>query len=483
MPHLMVVANRLPFRRLTPSDSATTTPFSTSSSERDTDSGPETNFDDQEWVSSPGGLVAALSPALADISTTWVGWPGDVDTRGPNTAVVDDMQLVIVQLDEEEKRLHYNGMSNGTLWPLFHDKVAPVEIHRSWFEGYRRVNQRFADRICEVAPPNSAVWVHDYQLMLVPAMIRQHRPDLRLGFFLHTPFPPAELFMQLPWRNQLIAGVLGSDLVGFQVREHVNNFARVAQQLELATSSKRPNLTHNGREVQLKAFPIGTHFSRYDEAARTPQVTELARDLRARLGQPHTVLLGVDRLDYTKGIDVRLRAFRELLDDGRIHPSQVAMVQVAEPSRDDVEAYVSLRSLVQQLVGEIMGDFSRLGFPVIHYLHQTHSFEELLGLYRAADVMLVTPFRDGMNLVAKEYVSTRYDDTGFLILSEFAGAATQLKQANLINPYDIKAVKAAIEHAVHASPLDAHGPMRAMRRTVKKHDAVAWAQSFLDAMF
>ncbi|MEM8924300.1 MAG: trehalose-6-phosphate synthase [Actinomycetota bacterium] len=459
---LVVVANRLPFRRVTDDDGTVT------------------------WHPSPGGLVAALAPSLADIKRmAWVGWPGDLDT--PDEPVsppeVDGVRLMSVPLSSDEKRLHYDGMSNGTLWPLYHDMVAQPEFHRSWFEGYRRVNERFADATAKMVAEGGVVWIHDYQLQLVPQMLRERRPDVRIGFFLHIPFPPEELFSQLPWRATLACGILGSDLVGFQTPDGVANFTRVCTVRKLAERVE-PGLlaTDDGRTVQVASFPIGIEHDRYEEAAREHSVTNAARDLRARLGQPHVVLLGVDRLDYTKGIDVRLRAFKELLADGRLHASQVSMVQVAEPSRDDVDAYISLRARVEQLVGEINGDFGRVGFPVVHYIHQGQNFDQLMSMYRAADVMLVTPFRDGMNLVAKEYVASRYDDTGVLVLSEFAGAAHHLHDALLVNPHDIEGVKNAIVNAVEMAPDEVRSRMQALRGAVRDTTASDWAKSFLAAM-
>jgi trehalose 6-phosphate synthase len=453
---VVVVANRLPLQRL--------------------------EIDGEEsWTTSPGGLVSALAPALArSHRVAWVGWAGDVDDESDEPLEVDGMTLYPVPINAAEKRLHYDGMANGTLWPLYHDKIAPPEFHRSWYEGYRRINQRFAERSAEIAPPGSLVWVHDYQLQLVPGMLRELRPDLRIGFFLHIPFPPAELFMQLPWRRALTEGILGSDLVGFQTADGVGNFGRLALGLDLATRAGPTALSYDNRLVEVRSFPIGIDATRYDEGARSHDVTEATRDLRASMGQPHVVLLGVDRLDYTKGIDVRLRAFSELLGEGRLHPSQVTMVQVAEPSRDDVEAYITLRAQVEQLVSQINGDFGRVGFPVVHYVHQTQDHEALLSLYRAADVMLVTPFRDGMNLVAKEYIATRYDETGVLVLSEFAGAANYMPSALLVNPYDIEGLKASIVQAVAMEPNEARSRMHDLRGAVTANDAASWADSFLD---
>ena len=457
---IVVVANRLPLQRIDGDETGETT-----------------------WATSPGGLVSALAPALTrDQRLDWVGWAGDLEEDAVESLVVDEMTLHPVAISAEEKRLHYDGMSNGTLWPLYHDKIASPEFHRSWYDGYRRINQRFADAAAKIAPPDSLVWVHDYQLQLVPSMLRELRSDLRIGFFLHIPFPPAELFMQLPWRRAVTEGILGSDLVGLQTPDGAGNFSRLALGLDLATRAGPTTLRYEDRDVEVRAFPIGIDATRYDEGARSHDVTEATRDLRASMGQPHVMLLGVDRLDYTKGIDVRLRAFQELLAEERLHPSQVTMVQVAEPSRDDVEAYIALRGQVEQLVSQINGDYGRVGFPVVHYVHQTQDHEALLSLYRAADVMLVTPFRDGMNLVAKEYVATRYDETGVLVLSEFAGAAHLMPSALRVNPYDIEGVKNAIAEAVAMPPDEVRRRMRELRDAVASNDAQSWADSFLELL-
>ncbi|MEZ5380073.1 MAG: trehalose-6-phosphate synthase [Acidimicrobiales bacterium] len=432
------------------------------------------------WEISPGGLVSALTPAMAEYDgVAWLGWAGSEVESDLQPFDHGGLRLVPITLSEEERENHYEGMSNGTLWPLYHDKVEPAVFHRHWFNSYRKVNRRFAEAAAAVANEGASVWIHDYQLHLVPGMLRELRPDLRIGFFLHIPFPPPELFLQIPWRNTLTNGLLGADLVGFQSPADAANFHRLALMLGAVDEIDPTTVSLDGRQIGIKAFPIGIDAQRFETKASEHTVTEAARDLRARLGNPQFVLLGVDRLDYTKGIDVRLRAFKELFEEERLHPSQIAMIQIAQPSRDNVEAYVSLRERVERLVGEINGDYGRLGVPVIHYLHQTRSFDELLAMYRAADVMLVTPFRDGMNLVAKEYVACRIEDSGALVLSEFAGAAHQMHEALLVNPYDIDGVKSAIMAAVEMSPDDARRRMVALRENVRATDAIAWARDFL----
>ncbi len=458
---MVVVANRLPVRR-TPDDDGVLT-----------------------WTTSPGGLVSALKPALAESGRgCWVGWDGSTDEDEPAgdviplPAEIDGIRLVDIPISVDELDNHYDGMSNGTLWPLYHDKIGSVEFHRHWYDGYRRINRRFAEATAEASDENAVVWIHDYQLQLVPGMLRDIRPDLTIGFFLHIPFPPRELFQQLPWRNGLSRGILGSDLIGFQTPQAIANFHGVVNHLGLTTSVDDGVLLYDGRMVRTNAYPIGIDVDRYQDAAASHPIMEASRDLRARLGNPQTVLLGVDRLDYTKGIDVRLRAFRELLADGELHASQVTMVQVAQPSRDKVDAYVDVRNRVERLVSEINGDYGRVGFPVVHYIHQSQSFTELMALYRTADVMLVTPFADGMNLVAKEYVASRHDESGVLVLSEFAGAAHQLADAIMVNPYDVDGLKSAIAEAVKMPAEEQRRRLKSLREVVASTDVNQWLADF-----
>jgi len=323
------------------------------------------------------------------------------------------------------------------------------------------------------------VWVHDYQMQLVPAMLRELRPDLRIGFFLHIPFPPAELFQQLPWRRQLLEGLLGADVVGFQRPGAAANFVRLVRQRVGHKTHRDTVYLPDGRTVTASSFPISIDVQGLEELARTEAVQQRAKEIREQLGDPKHVLLGVDRLDYTKGIYARLRAYAELLDEGKIDGATVVFVQVATPSRERVKQYRVLRDDIDRLVGRINGDLGRIGRPAISYLHSSFPREEMAALFRAADVMVVTPLRDGMNLVAKEYVACRYDDEGAMVLSEFAGAADELKQAYLVNPYDINGMKESILAALRSTPRERSRRMRAMRKTVVEHDVNHWASSFL----
>ncbi|MFI7574140.1 trehalose-6-phosphate synthase [Micromonospora sp. NPDC049497] len=433
-----------------------------------------------EWRRSPGGLVTALHTLLSHTSTTWVGWAGG---SGPAPALpdVDGVRMRSVALSTEDLRDHYEGFANATLWPLYHDSVEQPEYHRRWWEAYQRVNQRFAEAIAEVAGHGAVVWVQDYHLQLVPGLLRDLRPDLRIGFFLHAPFPPPELFMQLPRRAELLRGMLGADLVGFQRAQAAHNFAQlVARVLELPATDRR--IAVDDRVVRIGAFPVSIDTAEMAALAARPDVADRARRLRHDLGGPDHVVLSVDRMDYTKGIEQRLKAYSELLAGGHVKVRDTVLVQVAVPSRERVGQYQILRERVEREVGRINGEFGRVGEPAIHYLTQPFDRAELAALYRVADVMAVTPLRDGMNLVAKEYVAARVDDTGALLLSEFAGAAAELSQAYLVNPHDLEGLKQGLLTALRAGPDDVGARMRAMRAHLHEHDIRAWARSYLSAL-
>jgi trehalose 6-phosphate synthase len=454
---LVIVANRLPVDRVTLPDG---TPG---------------------WRGSPGGLVTAVEPIMRANDGVWIGWPGGTET-GLEPFEYDGMVLDPISLTEEEIGSFYEGFSNGTLWPLYHDLIAKPEFHREWWDAYVDVNRRFAERAAARAAENATVWVHDYQLQLVPQLLRELRPDLRIGFYLHIPFPPAELFQQLPWRRQVLEGLLGADLVGFQLPGGAANFVRLVRQRVGHKTHRDLVYLPDNRTVRAASFPISIDYKGFEKLAKSDSVRERAAAIRQALGNPTMVFLGIDRLDYTKGIHARLRAFSELIRDGEFDVDDAVFVQVATPSREQVEEYRVLRDDIDRLVGHINGDLGRIGRPAISYLHSSYPREEMAALYCAADIMVVTPYRDGMNLVAKEYVACRYDADGALVLSEFAGAAAELRQAWLVNPYDLNGMKAALLEAYHADKKDRSRRMRAMRKTVRQADVAAWAKGFLDEL-
>ncbi|HEX4060361.1 MAG TPA: trehalose-6-phosphate synthase [Streptosporangiaceae bacterium] len=438
-----------------------------------------------EWRTSPGGLVSALEPVMRKADGVWIGWSG---AAGDPAAPFDvaDMHLVTVGLSAEEIAKHYEGFCNATLWPLYHDVIAPPAFHRSWWDAYVRVNRRYAEAAAEQAGPGATVWVHDYQLQLVPAMLRELRADVRIGEFMHIPFPGWGIFAQLPWRRQIVEGLLGADVLGFQRHGDATNFLQACRRgAGLVTKGSLVRVPTSGgppRDVRVGTYPISIDTASYEELAGRESVRARAREIRAALGNPKVVLLGIDRLDYTKGILHRLNAYGELLDQGRLTFPDAVLIMVASPSRERVEHYRQLRDEIEVTVGRINGEHAELGSAPIHYLHQTYPREEMAALYLAADVMLVTSLRDGMNLVAKEYIACRQDETGVLVLSEFTGAADELPSALLVNPHDIEGMKDAIVRAAALSPAEARRRMRAMRRRVREHDVSHWAATFLDEL-
>jgi trehalose 6-phosphate synthase len=451
---LLIVANRLPAYRVSAGSGST-------------------------WRRSPGGLVSAMEPVLARRDGVWVGWDGTAG-RAVRSQVLDGLTLAPVGIARAEVEGYYEGFSNGTLWPLYHDAIQLPEFHRSWWMHYRAVNERFADAAARRAKRGATVWVHDYQLQLVPEAIRRSRPDLRIGFFLHIPFPPEELFQWLPWRSAILRGLLGADLVAFQTEANAQNFSRAARRNGLASGTDT-ELDVAGRHVMVRSNPISIDADDFDRIAQMPSVRRRAAELRERLGR-RKILLGVDRLDYTKGIPQRLRAFEELCKDGSVSVEKAVLVQIAVPSREEASGYREIRSEVEETVGRINGQFSDAGRVAVHYFRRSLAREELVAYYLAADVMLVTPLRDGMNLVAKEYVASRTDLDGVLVLSEFAGAARQLRRALLVNPRDIDSMKRTLLEAVTMPEKDRRMRMSILRMQVRRHDVFEWSREFLDTL-
>ncbi|HYF16171.1 MAG TPA: trehalose-6-phosphate synthase [Phycisphaerales bacterium] len=431
------------------------------------------------WERSPGGLVSAMAPIVEKRGAAWVGWDGGAG-RAPRIIKSGKMSVLSVQLTRTEVDRYYQGFCNGTLWPLYHDAIQTPEFHREWWHPYREVNMKFATRMARVAGRGALVWVHDYHLQLVPKMLRDLRPDLKIGFFLHIPFPPEELFAWLPWRAALLRGLLGCDLVGFQTEASATNFSRLARRYTPAEGTDR-ELTIEGRTVHCRAMPISIDADDFDRLARSPKVLARSAEIRSSLGD-RKVLLAVDRMDYTKGITDRLKAFEELLKEKRLSADNAVLMQIAVPSREEALGYEQVREEVERTVGRINGQFSAPGKVAVHYFRRSLSREELVAYYLAADVMLVTPLRDGMNLVAKEYCACRTDHTGVLVLSEFAGAARELRRALLVNPRDIDAFMAAITQALRMREREEKMRMSILRAQVRRHDVFEWANQFVETL-
>ena len=448
---LVLVANRLPARRVAQGKS-------------------------YAWTTSPGGLVSAMRPVLRRRTGLWIGWDGSTG-KVHRPGEVDGLSIVPVPLSRAAVSEHYEGFCNSTLWPLYHDAIGAPSFERRWWARYREVNRRFARVAAARAAPGAMVWVHDYHLQLVPAMLRELRPDVRIGLYIHVPFPPDELFSWLPWRTQILEGMLGADLVAFQTPEGAHNFARAARRYAGA-SGLDERLKHGGRRIKVRAMPISVDAAHLEALARSPAVEAHAAQVRERLAG-RTIMLAVDRQDYTKGIPQRLLAFEELLRAGAAKVEEVVMVQVAVPSRDSSPGYREVQRETEQIVGRINGQHSEPGRVAVHYFRRSLSTEQLAAYYRAADIMLVTPLRDGMNLVAKEYVCCRPDTDGVLVLSEFAGAARELRQAILVNPRDLDGMRGAMSRALRMGAAERRRRMSSLRRHMLRHDVFRWASEFL----
>ncbi|WP_438029901.1 bifunctional alpha,alpha-trehalose-phosphate synthase (UDP-forming)/trehalose-phosphatase [Sorangium sp. So ce233] len=433
---------------------------------------------------SSGGLAAAMRGPHERMCAVWIGWPGSVagltpEQRQDADAALAGIRAVPVHLGATEQHRFYDGFSNGVLWPLFHyllDKVN-LDAELDW-EAYQRVNERFADAVAERYAPGDVIWVHDYQLMLLPALLRRRLPGARIGFFLHIPFPSAEVFRILPWREQIVRGLLGADLLGFHTAGYRKNFAASAAHV-LDLDPDEAAIEHDGRTVALGVHPISVDAAEIARLAAHPAVREEAARIRAE-ARGRKIVLGIDRLDYTKGIPRRLLAIERFLEREPELRDQVRFIQLAVPTREMAGAYADFRRVVHEMVGRINGQHGTTHATPIHYMYRSLPLDQVVALYVAADVMLVTPLRDGMNLVAKEYVAARVDDDGALILSEFAGAASELAEAISVNPYDIGSVAAAVKRALTMPPAEQQTRMAALRRRVDTHDVHTWAQSFLD---
>jgi alpha,alpha-trehalose-phosphate synthase [UDP-forming] len=446
------------------------------------------------WSAEPGsgGLVTALLPVLRNRGGMWFGWPG---TTGPARQLLPALvsagrrigcDLAPVMLSADDVAGYYHGFANEVVWPLFHDLPSLCTFDPHYWRRYLSVNRRFAKAVAGHATPSDFVWVHDYHLMHMGEAMRSQASRSRLGFFLHIPFPSPDIFMKLPWRVPLLRALLQYDLVGLQTQHDRRNFVACLELLgdEVRVESRGPRSiarTARGRTT-VGAFPISIDFNAFLRAAASAEVAEKARELH-RLLPRRRLVLGIDRLDYTKGIALRLRAFQELLERYPSMRGKVSLIQVVVPSRVEVPEYARMKIEIEQLVGRINGAFARPGGWVpVWYEYRSLSPIELLAYYRAADIALLTPLKDGMNLVSKEYCACSIEEDCVLVLSEFAGAAEQLgKGALLVNPHDVQAMAAALRTAYAMSPAERTARMRAMRRSIRREDVFDWVESFLEA--
>ncbi len=436
------------------------------------------------WRTADGGLVTALRPVLESRPGAWIGWDGATPGTPPTLPGLAT-RLVPVSLRKSEVEGYYHGFSNRTLWPLFHGLADRVVIGRRWWQDYTRANERFAARALEATTPDSLLWVHDYQLACVPAIMRRAGAARPIGFFLHIPFPAPELYARLPWRHHLMDGMLGADAIGFQTDEFRQNFVRTCLRLrdDVIADGARLRLP-DGRAVLTTTHPISIDAEGLRARARSGQTTRAIARLRTQFAN-RRVLVGVDRLDYTKGIVERLRAIELLLERRHDLRSRLAVLQIAVPSRGDIREYRELRAEVEQVVGRINGRFTSPGQDVpVHYLYRGITPMRLLSYYGVADVCLVTPLRDGMNLVSKEFVIAQdaVGGAGVLLLSEFAGAAEELREALPCNPFDVEGLSGAIELALELEEDDRRYRIDRLARRIDSHDVFGWLDSEVGAL-
>jgi len=452
----------------------------------------EVIHDTEGWHvrSGSGGLVTSLAPVLRDRGGFWIGWPGAQQVSDFRDLLKEASRgsgytLIPVSLTDQEIHGYYHGFANEIVWPLFHDLFTRCSFRPDYWYAYKSVNEKFARMIARVSEPKDYVWVHDYHLMYVARNLKKMEVPRRLGFFLHIPFPAVDIFLKLPWRSQVLRALLDFDLIGFQTMRDRRNFVQCLQLLHpgVRMSGRGAIVTAalNGREVRVGAFPVGIDFQSFARLAETQTVRELAANIHAtHPGQK--LVLGIDRLDYTKGIPERLEAFRNALiryPDLRGH---VTLMQVVVPSRAQIPAYQDLKAHIDRLVGEINGQFTRSGWVPIHYLYRSLTREELVAYYLTSEIALITPLKDGMNLVSKEYCACNRQGNGLLILSEFAGAAAQLRKgALLVNPYDVEGVADAVHTAFHMSPGERKSRMVRLRDVVRRSDIFWWVDMFLQA--
>jgi trehalose 6-phosphate synthase/phosphatase len=445
------------------------------------------------WTVEPGsgGLVSALRPVLQNRGGQWIGWTGITEEEVPDPALFDDSlstygyRLVPVPMTAAERDLFYYGFSNEILWPLFHDLPSLCRFEPAYWVAYQAVNRRFAEVAAPLVGGDDFVWVHDYHLMTCGQELRELGVRSRVGFFLHIPFPALDLFLTLPWRYQILRGLLQYDLIGLQTVRDRRNFLQCVRLMlkdaEIAGRGDVRTVSLDGREIRVGSFPISIDVRDIEKRASEPRVRDGARGLKE--AQPgRKIVLGVDRLDYTKGIPQKLEAFRSFLNRFPEWHRRVMLFQVLVPSREDIPRYQNQKVEIEQLVGEINGRFTRSGWVPIHYLYRSLEPERLLAYYQAADVALVTPLKDGMNLVAKEYCAAHLDEAGVLVLSEFAGAAPQLQRgAFLVNPFDTEGVADALERALSLPAAERRARMHRLRRAVREYDIYHWLDEFLDA--
>ena len=442
-------------------------------------------FDDAiHFEKSAGGLATGLDSLNISYEKHWIGWSGtyvtDNNVEEELSKSLENYNFHPVFLTEEDIELYYEGYCNATLWPLFHYFYTYAKHDHSYWESYKRVNTLFYKKIIEIADEQDIIWIQDYHLLLLPSLVRESLPAIRIGFFLHIPFPSYELFRALEQRKELLSGMLGADLIGFHTYEYMRHFISSLYRITGIVSDDN-TFHYRNRSFSVETFPMGINYKSFHDAHKITEIKTLASGFRGQY-RTNRIILSVDRLDYSKGIPQRLEAFKLFLQNKPEWLGKVSLVIILVPSRDSVDRYNDLKIKIDETIGSINGFYSRPGWIPIHYFFKGFSFEELAAFYYESDIALVTPLRDGMNLIAKEYVAAKAKRAGVLILSEMAGAAVELKSALLVNPNDINEIADSIHYALTMNVAEQKQRLRKMQKTIKKQDIVKWAGDFIEEM-
>lgn len=437
-----------------------------------------------EFTPSAGGLATGLGSIYQEDGNIWIGWPGnDVQTQEQRTQVVSELKalkMAPVFLTQKDIEEFYEGFSNETIWPAFHYFTQYINYDQSHWDAYVRVNEKFLEVILEKADAEDTIWVHDYQLLLLPGMLRERLPNATIAFFQHIPFPSYEIIRMLPWRSEILRGMAGADLIGFHTYDDMRHFLSATRRL-LGMRDESGYIKADNRLINVDAFPMGIDYDKYADAANSAKTKEYVKKFKKLLGD-QKLLITIDRLDYSKGIPQRIKVFHAFLEKYPQFQEKVSMIMVVVPSRTQVKNYMELKEEIDTLVGKINSDYSTLDWVPVHYFYRSFPFEELSAFYSMSDIALVTPLRDGMNLVCKEYIASKTDKTGVLILSEMAGASKELQEAIMVNPNDTERMVEALKEALEMKEEEQISRMTAMHESIKRYDIFQWVKVFMDRL-
>jgi trehalose 6-phosphate synthase/phosphatase len=425
-----------------------------------------------EFRPSAGGLATGLGSIYKEGENIWIGWPGnDVESQEQQEEIITELQslkMAPVFLTKQDIEEFYEGFSNETIWPAFHYFTQYINYEQSHWDAYVRVNRKFCDAILEKAAEDDTIWVHDYQLLLLPQMLRELLPNATIAFFQHIPFPSYEIIRMLPWRKEILGGMVGADLIGFHTYDDMRHFLSSAGRL-LGMRDESGYIQSENRLINVDSFPMGIDYDKFASAAKSSKTLEKVTKFKQFLGD-QKLLITIDRLDYSKGIPQRIKAFDAFLRENPDFQGKVSMIMVVVPSRTKVKTYMELKEEIDTLVGKINSDYSTLNWVPVHYFYRSFPFEELSAFYSMSDIALVTPLRDGMNLVCKEFIASKTDPKGVLILSEMAGASKELQEAILVNPNDMARITEAIKEALDMKEEDQKSRILSMQESLKRYD-------------